>query len=160
MSKDKISITLNETLMKFIDLVRGDVPRSKFIENQIKSNLALFEAVWLFSDELKKVKRSELAYAHIPLGTPLHKHEGLLDLQKDTLDFYDNELNRLFSINRTDIRQFSVKYDKDFKRFVHSNVANPPMRLVFGNKKMYIFTRPLGASIFKGENDTIKQFLI
>ncbi|MCL4400495.1 MAG: hypothetical protein M1348_00390 [Candidatus Parvarchaeota archaeon] len=160
MNKDKISITLNDTLMRFIDLARGDVPRSKFIENYLKDSLGLFEAVWIFLDELSKVKKSELAYAHVPLSTPLHRHEGLIDVQKDGLDFYDKDLNKLFSINKGEIRQLSVKYDKDFKRFVHSNVANPPMRIASKDKKVYLFTRQIGASIFKGENNVIRQTLL
>ncbi len=160
--KQKISITLNDTLMRFIDLIRGDVPRSKFIENYLKEKTNLFEAVWTFSDEMKNISKKELLTAHIsqPFCKPLCKHEGFIDIQRDSLDFYDKELQRLFTIKKIDIKSAKVEYDSTFRRFKHSRGLNPPLRLIFGKKKLYVFVRGLGELVFKGNDSRVLQSLI
>ncbi len=161
-NKTKVSITLNDTLTRFIDLVRGDVSRSKFIENYLKDKISLFEVMWIYGDELRKVTKKELIYAHVsqPIGKPLHKYEGFVDVSKDSLDFYDSDLERLFSISKTEMKDLKVSYDKDFKRLLHSRGANPPMHFSFGKRKMYLFTRPLGGLVFRGQNEIILQTFI
>ncbi len=161
-NKTKVSITLNDTLTRFIDLVRGDVPRSKFIENYLKDRISLFEVIWIYSDELNKLSKKELIYSRVSqtLGKPLHRYEGFIDVNKDSLDFYDTELSRLFSISKLEIKNLKVGYDKDFKSLLNSKGMNPPMHFSFGKRKMYIFTRPLGGLFFKGENEIISQTFI
>ena len=161
-NKTKVSITLNDTLTRFIDLVRGDVPRSKFIENYLKDKISLFEVIWLYGDELRKITKKELIYAGVSqtIGKPLHKYEGFIDVSKDSLDFYDNDLERLFSISKMEMKNLKVSYDKDFKSLLHSKGMNPPMHFSFGKRKMYLFTRPLGGVFFKGQNEIIMQTFI
>lgn len=157
-NKMKVSITLNDTLMRFIDLVRGDVPRSRFIENYLKDKVSLFEAIWISSDELKALTNKERLYAGVAgtVGRPLHKHEGFIDVGRDSLDFYDKELQRTFSLHKSEIRSTRVGYDKDFRRGINP----PPMRLTLKKGKMYLFTRRLGSVSFRGENPVLLQALV
>lgn len=161
-NKIKISITLNDTLMRLIDLIRGDIPRSKFIENYLKGSIGIFEAIWIYGDELDKITKKEFLYSHIsqPLGKPLHRYEGFIDINKESLDFYDVTLEKLFSVPKQDIKSFKVCYDKRFRRLLHSRGANPPMHFSFDKRTIYLFTRPIGGIVFKGNNDAISRALI
>ena len=81
--KDKVAISIDESLLRFVDLKRGDVPRSKFIENCIKAVSNLYQALWVFRDELKDISWTErwlAAHTSQPIGKPLHKHEGYVTL--------------------------------------------------------------------------------
>jgi hypothetical protein len=157
--KDKISITLEERLMRAIDVMRGDVPRSKFIENHLKASTGFFEALWIFADELNRITRREILTAHVsqPVGKPLYRHEGFITLQDSSLDFYDKEFIKLFSVPRSKIKGLTVGYDKDFKRFQHSRGVIPPMHFIFDRKKLYLFTKPVGNQIFRGENPFLQS---
>lgn len=151
--KEKISITLNDALVKFIDSERGDVPRSKFIENYIKTRSSMFEALWIFSDELGKLSAAEWISAHAsqPLGKPLHKHSGYVSVGA-YLNFYDQGMAKQFSLERSKIRDFKVGYDSKFTRFRHSRGLNPPASFSVNGKKIYIFTRNFDRAQYVGDN--------
>ncbi len=155
--KDKISITLDEKLMKYIDIIRGDIPRSKFIENYLRDSSGLFEAVWIFSDELKKVNwRSQFsAHTSQPLGKPLHKHEGFIGIVPNEIKFYDGQLLPLFNVAKKDAKKIKVGYDDNFKRFGDSRGLMPPLHFSFDKKTIYIFTRQIGKVFFTGNDEEI-----
>ncbi|MBX8635190.1 MAG: hypothetical protein KIS30_00965 [Thermoplasmata archaeon] len=58
-TNEKISISLDENIIKLIDAEIGDVPRSKYIENVLKTAGSLFEALWIFSDEFENITKLE-----------------------------------------------------------------------------------------------------
>ncbi len=152
--KDKVSITLDETLMKLIDSLRGDVPRSKFIENYLKDSVGFFEGLWIFADELSKITRKEAAVlaAQQASGKPLHRHNGFIASKSDAIEFYDQELNKLFSVERTEMKNLKVGFDKNFKRLRQDKGIMAPMHFAFGKRKVYLFTKPIGNASFRGEN--------
>ena len=159
--QEKISITLNKGLMQLVDMMRGDVSRSRFIENSLKAGMGLFEAVWIFSNELKKMSIKDFAASHLsqPFGKPLHRHEGFIDMQKDSLDFYDNDMNLLFSVKKSEIRNIKVGYDDKFRRFKHSRGLLPPLHFQMKNRTIYLFVRSSGEIMFKGNNQRFISFL-
>ncbi len=160
----KISISLDEDIVKLIDAERGDVPRSKYIENIIKSTGLIFDAIWIFSDEFDEVTNVERwieAHTSQPIGKPLHKHEGFLSISGDSLHFFDKDMNFLFELKKFDINNITVEYDDIFKRFRDSRGFLPPMKIVLNNRNMYLFTKPIGKislrgnGIYRGENEKI-----
>ena len=159
--QEKISITLNEGLMRLVDLMRGDVSRSRFIENSLKAGIGLFEAVWIFSDELAKIGIKQLAASHLsqPFGKPLHRHEGFIDVQKDMLDFYDTKMNLVFSVKKADIRNVKVGYDRTFRRFKHSRGFVPPLHFQTKKKTIYLFVKSIGDLTYKGNDPHFISFL-
>ena len=158
--KGKISITLDEYIIKFVDSHRGDVPRSKLIENYLKSKMSLFEVLWIFADEIPKTSSSEWISAHLsqPLGKPLHKHEGFIEIEGDNLEFYDTNFIKQFSVDKKTIKNLSISYDGNFKRFRDSRGMIPPMQFSMGKRKIYIFIRTEGRlphimGYYKGYNE-------
>ena len=153
-NKTKVSITLDERLMRFIDVIRGDIPRSKFIENYLKDKVNLFEAVWIFSNEFSKVTKREIILAHLsqPLGQPLHKHTGFIELNRDGISFYDESFKRLFSVKPKKSNQPRVGYDGVFTRISKSRGTNPPLRLSVNKEKLYFFVKAPGETVFRGDN--------
>ncbi len=158
--KEKISITLDEHLIKFVDTHRGDVPRSKFIENYIRSKTNLFEAIWIFKNEIPMVGAYERwisAHASQPLGKPMHKHEGFIEVAKDKLIFYDQDMDEQFSVEKEKIKTVKVSYDKNFRRFRDSRGFIPPLNLLYDKTTIYLFVRTSGNIIkYMGYNE---QFL-
>jgi hypothetical protein len=160
----KISISLDEKIVKLIDMDRGDVPRSRYIENVIKSAGFLLEALWLFSDEFDSISTWERwvsAHTSQPIGKPLHKHEGYLSISGGSMRFYTPDMDPLYVVKRDSITDISVGYDEFFKRFRDSRGLIPPMKVTLQNKSIYMFTKSLGKrgigknSMFRGENEAI-----
>ncbi len=163
----KISISLDESIIKIIDAERGDVPRSKYIENALKATGSFFEALWISSDEFENVTGMERwlsAHASQPVGKPLHKHEGYLSIAENTLRFYDKEMSLMFSIDRGAIRNLAVTYDETFRRFRDSRGLIPPLRIALDGKDIYLFTKTVGKSrsklgwMFKGSNEALEMW--
>jgi len=164
---EKISISLDDEIVQVIDAVRGDVPRSKYIENIIRSSGMFFRALWIFSDEFEQVSSRErwlVAHASQPLGKPLHKHEGYVLASGEDLRFYDNQKNFVFTMNREIIKGMEVGYDGTFKRFRDSRGALPPMIIKTERRTVYLFTAPIakkrlrGDKIFRGENRALETW--
>ena len=163
----KISISLDEDLIKLIDAERGDTPRSKFIENTLKSAGSLFQILWIFSDEFESVSNAERwlsAHTSQPIGKPLHKHEGFLSISENSLRFYNNDMDLVFSIERGSIKELEVTYDETFKRFRDSRGFMPPLKIVLESNAIYLFTKTIGKKklrgdrMFRGSNETIEAW--
>ncbi len=152
LTKQKISITLDSGLVTFLNKERGDVPLSKFIENYVRAKVHLHEALWIFKDEMDKITATEWLSAHTtqPIGKPLHKHKGFIAVDKGNLIFYDEEMDRQFSVRQRDIRGLSVSYDATFRRFRDSRGLIPPLHFRFNNKGIYLFTRPANKVMYTG----------
>ncbi len=168
-TNEKISISLDENIIKLIDAERGDVPRSKYIENVLKTAGSLFEALWIFSDEFENVTKLErwlTAHTSQPLGRPLHKHEGYLSVTENALRFYNDKMDLLFIIEKRSIKDITVTYDERFKRFRDSRGLIPPLKVVLENKVMYLFTKTIGRRrlgggwMFKGENEALEMWFV
>lgn len=160
----KVSISIDEELLKIIDAERGDVPRSKYIENAIRSAGSFFEALWIFSDEfdgLTKIERWGSSHASQPIGKPLHTHEGYISISDHSLRFYDSKMELLFSLERNSVRSINTSYDDVFRRFRDSRGFIPPQRIELEDKTLYLYTRPIGkkkirgGGIFKGDNESV-----
>jgi hypothetical protein len=159
--KSKISITLNDSLTNFIDLFRGDVPRSKFIENYLRDSMGVLEAVWTFSDEMKGigVKRRLSSDLSQPLGKQLHAHEGFVYVNENALNFYDKALQLLISANKNDIKNVKVSFDSNFRRLRDSRGLNPPLTFRLGRRKVYLFAKKIGDTTFRGDNEYLVKRL-
>jgi len=164
-SSQKISISIDEDILGLIDAERGDVPRSKYIENAIRKSGSFFEALWISSDEFETITAKERwlsPHTSQPVGKPLHKHEGYLVLSGNYMHFYNKNKELVLSIERGSIKDISVTYDDVFRRFRDSRGLNPPMRITLDKNKIYLFTKLLGKkglfrnSIYKGENTVIE----
>jgi len=164
-SNQKISISIDEDILKLIDAERGDVPRSKYIENAIRKSGSFFEALWISSDEFETITNKERwlsPHTSQPVGKPLHKHGGYLVLSGNYMHFYNENKELISSIERSSIKDISVTYDDVFRRFRDSRGLNPPMRITLGKSNIYLFTKPLGKkgllrnSMYKGENMVIE----
>ncbi|MBX8642233.1 MAG: hypothetical protein KIY10_06640 [Thermoplasmata archaeon] len=164
---EKVSISLDENIIKLIDAERGDVPRSRYIENLLKTAGSLFEALWIFSDEFDSVTKMErwlAAHASQPLGRPLHKHEGYLSVTDNALRFYNDKMDLLFIIEKRSILNMSVSYDEQFKRFRDSRGLIPPLKLELDNRIVYLFTKTIGRKrlgggwMFRGENEALEMW--
>ncbi|MCL4343324.1 MAG: hypothetical protein M1267_05700 [Candidatus Thermoplasmatota archaeon] len=160
----KISISLDENIVKLIDMERGDIPRSRYIENVLKSAGSLFEVLWIFSDEFNSISSRERwgsAHASQPIGKPLHKHEGYLSASGDSLRFYNRNMDLIFAIGKDSIKNLTVEYDDVFRRLRDSRGLLPPMKLSLEDKSVYMFTKPIGKKrirgdrMFRGENEAI-----
>jgi len=164
-TNQKISISIDKDILMLIDAERGDIPRSKYIENTIRRTGSFFEVLWISSDEFKTISNKERwfsAHASQPIGKPLHKHEGYLVLSGNSMHFYNEKKEFVFSIERSSIRDFSITYDEVFRRLKDSRGIIPPMRITLEKNRIYLFTKPIGRkgflrnSIFKGENEAIE----
>ena len=160
----KISISLDENIVKLIDMERGDIPRSRYIENVLKSTGSLLEVLWIFSDEFDSISRMERwgsAHASQPIGKPLHKHEGYLSVSGESLRFYNRNMDLLFAVGKDSIRDLTVEYDDVFRRLRDSRGLLPPMKISLGGRSVYMFTKPIGKKrlrgdrMFRGENEAI-----
>ena len=163
----KISISLDENIVKLIDMERGDIPRSRYIENVIKSTGLMLEALWLFSDEFDSVsgwERWVSAHTSQPLGKPLHKHDGFISITGSSMHFYNGNMELLYTIKKDSIIDLSVGYDEFFKRFRDSRGFIPPMKVTLQDKSIYMFTKTLErkginrGAIFRGENEAISAW--
>ncbi len=154
---ERISISLDEGLLKLIDRERGDVPRSKFIESLIKMRINIFQALWIFDDEFDEISRRERwieAHASQPIGKPLHKHSGYVTVDEEELRFYDDNLVNLFVIKREEVKDPVIGYDERFRRFRDSRGLIPPFHINWNGKEIYMFTRTTGKRIFYGNNES------
>lgn len=160
----KISISLDENIVKLIDMDRGDIPRSRYIENVIKSTGFLLEALWLFSDEFDNISgfdRWVSAHTSQPVGKPLHKHEGYLSITGNSMHFYNKNMEPLYIVKKETIVGLTVGYDEFFRRFRDSRGFIPPMKVTLQNKSIYMYTKTLErrgirkGNVFRGENEAI-----
>ena len=154
--KDKVAISIDESLLRFVDLKRGDVPRSKFIENCIKAVSKLYQALWVFRDELKDISWTERwlsVHTSQPIGKPLHKHEGYVTLNDGQVSFYDIDFNQLYSARIDGLRDIQVGYDDSFRRWKDSRGFIPPLHFEFERRRVYLFIRPIGRSTYKGDSE-------
>lgn len=140
--KEKISITLDEHLIRFVDSHRGDVPRSKFIENYIRERTNLFSALWIFKDEIPKAGMYEQwisVHLSQPFGKPLHKHAGFIEVGDSRLIFYDQDMNEQFSVNKNKMNSLKVAYDQNFRRLKDSRGLIPPLQFGYDKTRIYLF---------------------
>lgn len=161
----KISISIDEDILALIDAERGDIPRSKYIENTIRKSGYFFEVLWISSNEFDTLSNKERwfsAHTSQPIGKPLHKHEGYIVLSGNSINFYNERKEVEFSIDRSSIKDLAVTYDEVFKRLRDSRGMIPPMKITLEKNTIYIFTKPIGKkgllrnNIFRGENEAIE----
>ena len=166
---EKISVSLDGDIVEVIDAARGDVSRSRYIENIIRSSGMFFKALWIFSDELDQVTKKErwlVAHTSQPIGKPLHKHEGFVFVIGDDLKFYGTDKELLFTINRDSIKGLKVGYDEAFRRLRDSRGLIPPMRIETERRTIYLFTQPVGGKrlrgdrMFRGENKALEAWYL
>lgn len=111
-----------------------------------------FEALWIFREEVKRAGFSAEWDAHTsqPLGRPLHKHEGYIEVGEEAAALVEGG-NRT-EIPKSEIRNLRVGFDKDFRRLKDSRGVDGPMHFSFSDEVVYIFTRSPGSTFWRGEN--------
>lgn len=151
--KENASVSLDKNVSNIIDIFRGETPRIKFINDSIKRGLGLFEAVWIFKNELIKLSIQRKMLARVGRGTikPVHRHSGFVEITQESVEFYNKDLNILImSIEKKFMRDTKVGYDRFFKKSFYP--YSPPLSFTFGGKTIYLFLRLPGERKFKGDD--------
>ena len=124
-------------------------------------DIVRFDALWIFDSEIDEVSKSERWLdAHIsqPLGKPEHKHEGYIEVSKDTIVL--REEDNVTQIPKSEITELKVGYDENFRRIRDSRGIIEPMCLSFDDKKVYLFTRKPGDRLFSGQNTILESLIL
>lgn len=128
-------------------------------ENPMK--ILRLQALWIFDDELAKVsKRSRWLSAHAsqPIGKPLHKHAGYVEVKEhESIAFHEKDTTTEFPL--AIINDLSVSYDKNFKRMSGGRGLIPPMHFSFDSGIIYFFTRDTTDRTFSGGNRTLRTLI-
>jgi hypothetical protein len=114
-------------------------------------------ALWIYRDEIKNVGSAEVWSVHAsqPVGGPLHKHEGFLEVDEDPVILEEGENKRV--IPKSEIRDLQVSYDKNFRQFRDSRGMLPPMHFSFGDDEVYIFTLGSRFGYWQGKNTALSD---
>ena len=151
--KENLSVSVNKNLINVIDMFRGDTPRIKFINDSIKRGLGLFEALWIFREELNKISMTKKILSKVGRSSvkPVHKHSGFVIITQESVDFYSKKLDRpILLIHKKNIKEVKVGYDETFKKSFYP--YSPPLKIVFDGKTMYLFLRLPGEKKFRGDD--------
>jgi len=116
-------------------------------------------ALWIFRDELREVDSGELWAAHLsqPMGNPLHRHEGFLEVDGKSLTLEEKDDRK--EIPLSEIEDLQVSFDENFRQFKDSRGLLPPMHFSFGNDAVYIFTRGSRFGYRQGKNTALSDAL-
>ncbi len=150
---ENTSVSVDKNVLNIVDVFRGETPRIKFINDSIKRGLGLFEAVWIYKKEIKKIsiQRRVILKVGRTAIKPIHKHSGFLEITQESLEFYNKELDKvIMSIDKKSISDVYVGYDKVFKKAFYP--FSPPLRLIFEGNTLYLFLRLPGEKKFKGDD--------
>lgn len=157
------AISINEKggLIEFKGKKDREISRSSFIERYSGKNVRLYDALWIFSEEIREMTKWEWLEAHTsqPIGKPLHKHRGMIAVESDRLVFYDEDTDDEFSIMLDSIQDLTVGYDDVFRRFQESRGWIPPLHFNFDGRRIYIFTKAPDALIYAGNNESFLNAL-
>lgn len=125
------------------------------VSGEPASETLRLEALWIFREEVKKAGFLAEWEAHTsqPLGMPLHKHEGYIEVDKKSVALVEG--NNRIEIPKSEISNLQVGFDKDFKRLRDSRGLDEPMHFSFGNEAVYIFTRGSNSAFWRGKNTTL-----
>ena len=151
--KENLSVSVNKNLINVIDMFRGDTPRIKFINDSIKRGLGLFEALWIFREELNKISMTKKILPKVGRSSvkPVHKHSGFVIITQESVDFYSKKLDRpILLIHKKNIKEVKAGYDETFKKSFYP--YSPPLKIVFDGKTMYLFLRLPGEKKFRGDD--------
>ncbi len=151
--KENMSVSVDKNVLNLVDMFRGETPRIKFINDSIKRGLGLFEALWIFKEEIIDIGMTNRIIAKVGRSSvrPLHKHSGFLTITQETLEFYTRKLDKpILLINKSSISNISVGYDNAFKESFYP--YSPPLKIVFDRKTIYLFLRLPGEKKFRGDD--------
>ena len=115
------------------------------------------QSLWVFDDELDTTGRKSRwlsAHASQPIGRPLHRHAGNIEVrEKESITFHekDDSLEMPLSI----IRKPTVGYDENFTRLAGGRGLIPPMHFSFEDRTVYFFTRDATDMVFRGKNERL-----
>jgi len=114
-------------------------------------------ALWIFKDEIANPGPGARFAAHVsqPMGSPLHKHEGFLEVDSESVTLEEGENNRV--IPKSEVRDLQVGFDKNFRQFRDSRGPFPPMHFTFGDDQVYIFTRGSRFGYWQGKNAALSE---
>lgn len=151
--KENASVSVDKNILNIVDIFRGETPRMKFINDSLKRGLGLFEAVWIFREELLELSLHKKVIARVGRSSikPLHKHSGFVEITQESIEFYSKKLDTLvMRVEKKSISKINVGYDKFFKKEFYP--YSPPLRFVFNGKTVYLFLRLPGEKKFKGDD--------
>ena len=114
-------------------------------------------ALWIYKDEIARAGSKEVWSAHTsqPIGSPLHEHEGFLEVTEDSVLL--EEKGNTTEIPKSEIRDLLVGYDDNFRQFRDSRGTLPPMHFSFGNIQVYIFTLGEHWGYWQGKNTALAE---
>ena len=131
-----------------------------------------FEAIWGFEEdilELKKSFKDHILKAHTsqPLGKPLHKYEGQITLDEESILLLgkdkDTKENFRLVVSRKGIQDVHLGWDDILKRWRNTRGFIRPLRITFGNHEktriIYIYAKKPRAKIFGKENRRLYETL-
>jgi len=153
LAKEDAGVSVDKNILNVVDIFRGETPRMKFINDSLKRGLGLFEAVWIFRNELLELSLHKRVIAKVGRSSikPLHKHSGFVEITQESIEFYNKKLDKLIiRVEKKSISEITVGYDKLFKKEFYP--YSPPLRFTFGGKTIYLFLRLPGEKKFKGDD--------
>jgi hypothetical protein len=114
-----------------------------------------FEALWIFKEEIERAGVIAEVEAHTsqPIGKPLHKHEGHIEVDDTSVRLIEGEYKS--SVEKSEISGLQVSYDQSFQRLRDSRGALPPMHFSFGGDQVYLFTRKSRLDGWQGQNEDL-----
>ena len=131
-----------------------------------------YDAIWGFEEdilELKKSFKDHILKAHTsqPLGKPLHKYEGQITLDEESILLHgkdkDAKENFRLVIPRKGILDVYLGWDEILKRWKNTRGFIRPLRIAFENhektRRIYIYTKKPRAKIYGKENRRLYETL-
>ena len=138
---------------------------SNTISRLTPTNEITLDAIWGFEEDIVELKKSFKAHilkAHTsqPLGKPLHKYEGHITLDEESILLLgkdkDTKENFRLVVSRKGIQDVHLGWDDILKRWRNTRGFIRPLRIAFESHKktrmIYIYTKKPRAKIFGKEN--------
>ncbi|MDG7026548.1 MAG: hypothetical protein JRN11_07360 [Nitrososphaerota archaeon] len=119
------------------------------------------QSLWVFDDELNTIGRKSRwlsAHASQPIGRPLHRHAGYIEVrEKESITFHERDGS--LEIPLSTIRKATVGYDENFTRLAGGRGLIPPMHFAFEDRIVYFFTRDATDWVFRGKNERLLSMI-
>ena len=113
-------------------------------------------ALWMFKDEIKEATSDVWKVPQgtkVGIGTPVHKHEGFLEVADGVLTLFEGGNRKDIAISQ--IRDPRVGFDENFRRSEDSRGFLPPLHFSFGEEEVYIYTLGARFERWRGSNSAL-----
>jgi len=168
-----LRITIPQELAKHLNIDKGDMVEL-WADNHsiiIEKNTLVFDAIWAFAEDIPELRKNFFknvkAHTSQPLGIPLHRYEGVIRLEADSIlfngtDKKSNEISN-FLFSKEEVGEASLEWDDTMRRWKDTRALIRPLRLKFKagleEKTLYVYSKREGNLIYGSENKNLYKLL-